>query len=166
MTGPVGRELPATVFIRLPEGVSNDPPEPGTHPADETYCTSDRDGTVRCPVKGPAGPQLRVRIDRAVPGAEGRIWTDAPAGDPFKENNSRPVHMLALGEDGKPLRTNPRDTALLVAGAGAAGAVVLGGAGYAVSLLRRMRARARVRARARARVRAGGRRARGRRRKR
>ncbi|MGN9791280.1 hypothetical protein ACTMTU_09275 [Streptomyces sp. OZ13] len=83
---------------------------------------------------------LRVRIDKWVPGAEGRVSITEPANDPEPENNSRPVRLEVIGSDGKVLEAEwyQEDRGRLVL-LGAAAAVALALTVGVFTLVRRRR---------------------------
>jgi hypothetical protein len=83
---------------------------------------------------------LRVRIDKWVPGAEGRVSITKPPNDPEPENNSRPVRLEVIGSDGKVLEAEwyQEDRGRLVL-LGAAAAVALALTAGVFTLVRRRR---------------------------
>ncbi|MFF3289551.1 hypothetical protein [Streptomyces sp. NPDC003023] len=127
-TAPRRYTSPVKIRIELPEGTSL-----MTRPADldpnVSFCAPERPEDPRHLVcTGTYDPSLlRVRIDKWVPGAEGRVSITRPAHDPEPENNSRPLTLEVVGPDGTVLEAEwyQKDSGLRVLLAAAAAAALL-----------------------------------------
>lgn len=95
----------ARVHVELPEGISAAALPVGHFPSEETYC-GDWDRTVRVLVCGGGDRTiLRVRIDREVKGARGRIWT---SGKPLAGSvRTGPLTVEVTGVAAKPRHDPP-----------------------------------------------------------
>ncbi|MFH9424244.1 hypothetical protein [Streptomyces sp. NPDC017529] len=94
----------ASLRVRLPEGTSMAPLPLERHASDFSYCSGrGREGT--CANGYPS--ILRVRIDRPVPGAEGRIKAPVPSGDENPDDNERPVELEITGVAASPQHDPP-----------------------------------------------------------
>ncbi|WP_369173062.1 hypothetical protein AB5J49_36185 [Streptomyces sp. R28] len=88
------------IRVTLPEGVTliDVPPEP--HSGDTPYCYPDpqQEHRAACPGPQPPGTVMRVRIDKRVDGARGRVTAHSdPRIDPNQVNNTAPVTVRYLG---------------------------------------------------------------------
>ncbi|MFH9424666.1 hypothetical protein [Streptomyces sp. NPDC017529] len=82
--------------LKLPEGVSLVPVNPGDHPSEIFYCgyAEQENGLVHCAGSLDGSTWLRARIDKRVEGAQGSISaTSDPEIDPNQENNTAPVKV-------------------------------------------------------------------------
>ncbi|MEU2791606.1 hypothetical protein [Streptomyces sp. NPDC007100] len=102
--GADGVSRQAPLRVRLPEGTSMAPLPLERHASDFSYC-SGRGREGRCANGYPS--VLRVRIDRAVPGAEGRIKAPVPSGDENPDDNERPIELEITGVAANPQHDPP-----------------------------------------------------------
>ncbi|MFE1791478.1 hypothetical protein ACFW7J_24340 [Streptomyces sp. NPDC059525] len=93
------------VHVELPEGISAAALPVGHFPSEETYC-GDWDRTVRVLTCGGGDRTiLRVRIDREVKGARGRIWT---SGEPLPGSvRTGPLTVEVTGVSARPEHDPP-----------------------------------------------------------
>ncbi|UQX01620.1 hypothetical protein [Streptomyces sp. RerS4] len=132
LRGRVGQEITiplayaTNVRVDLPEGVSFRPPELHTHPSEETYCGTPGARTTGC---GGDRTYLRVRIDRRVEGAAGRIRGPAGLEEPLSVEYTgiaaTPDDVLAADATPTRPRTGPLTWAALAATAAAGAATTV-----------------------------------------
>lgn len=86
--------------VTLPEGVALIDVPPESHSGDIPYCYPDPQQEHRavCPGPEPPGTVMRVRIDKRVDGARGKVTAHSdPRIDPNQANNTAPVTVQYLG---------------------------------------------------------------------